>query len=264
MKTEFLRVPLANTAGKVDRENNRILGYIVAQEGPFKTGRGEFDLKSLRAITKLMNAEPTGLKSRWTHPIFNEEMGTFLGRAKNARVAKLMIPAGENQFKEINAVRADLYLDPTSFDTPQHGNLGKYIMDLADSDPGAFGSSLALSVNQEYRLTKSGQAEADDSGNPLPPIWRPLVLKASDVVGEGDATTSFLSVDQPGAALWLAVEALAKASPGATRDELEATTLAHLTSYLEHRFPKDEPSPAQADKNKRRRHEIDLRRRRNR
>ena len=41
--------PLGRGAIGVDRENNVLRGYVVAQLGPFKDGRGEFDVQLLRS-----------------------------------------------------------------------------------------------------------------------------------------------------------------------------------------------------------------------
>src|SRR4051812_26748106 len=107
----------------VDEEKKIIHGYVLAQEGPFKSeGRGEFDKQSIADIVRLAADHSNGLKSRFTHPSLSEDgLGKFLGRTKNIRV-------------DGTKARGDLHLDPTSFNTPS-GNLGGYVMDLAKSDP---------------------------------------------------------------------------------------------------------------------------------
>ena len=218
----------------VDREKNRIMGYVVAQEGPFKTeGRGEFDGKALRAIVKMMNEKPGGTKSRFTHPSLSADgLGSFLGRAHNARRDKMMQQQGGGMHKEIEIVRADLHLDPTSFETP-NGNLGKYVMDLAESDPEAFSTSLVLKADEEYRLAKDGTLAKDENGNPLPPLWRPTAIHASDIVDTGEAVDGFLSAGltadgMPDEVVRLGSQLLKKQFAGQSRKVMKARCLAWL------------------------------------
>ena len=123
----------------VDRKANVINGYVVAELGPFKSeGRGEFDLAALKKIVELGNAEGVGLKNRFAHPsLSGDGVGTFLGRAKNFR-----LEAGK-------MVRADMHLDPTAMKTPPKGGrpLGEYVMELAETDPAAFATSLVLQLH---------------------------------------------------------------------------------------------------------------------
>jgi hypothetical protein len=221
----------------VDREANVIRGYIVAQEGTFKpdADRGEFDKQSLRLIIKLMKEQPNGLKSRFAHPsLSNDGIGKFLGRAKKPRMAKTA--------DGIAAVRADLHLDPTSLNPSPAGGtpLGEYVMDLAESDPGAFSSSLALQTEKETRLDKSGRPKLDDEGHELPPLWRPTVLHASDVVDEGAAVDSFLSAETidglPDAVVRQGAELLDRQFLDATREEISGRCSGWLKRYLDYRF----------------------------
>jgi len=212
----------------VDRQNNILRGYIVAEKGPFKSpGRGEFDTPALQKIVELGNASPLGLKARFTHPgLSSDGLGNMLGRSKNFRME------GDS------AVRADLHFDPVAFDGPK-GNLGKYVMDLAESDPKAIGSSLVLTVDKTYRLDDNGQRKQGPDGE-LPPLWHPKKLRASDIVDEGDATNSLLSVedldDLPDHAVRMAFEALNQAFSGQDRETVKLRTEAFLERYLNHRF----------------------------
>lgn len=185
----WLKAPAAGPHVGVDRSNNVIRGYVVAQAGPFKSqGRGEFDHKALKLIWRQMRDNEsggrTGTKSRLGHPTLSADgLGAYLGRARNPQMSE----AGG-----VEAVRADLHLDPTSFSSPTHGNIGKYVMDLAESDPSALSSSLVLQVDEEWRLDSKGRKVRDDLGNELPPLWRPTRIHASDVVDTGDAVDDFL------------------------------------------------------------------------
>lgn len=178
---EWLRASAKAPPIGVDRENNIIRGYVVAQRGPFKSeGRGEFDDKSLSQIVSLMAAKSAGTKARFSHPSLSSDgIGTFLGRAKDPRL-------------DNDRVRADLYLDASSFDTP-NGNLGKYVLDLAESDPDALSSSLVLHTEKVSRLDGKGRPLTDDKGNELPPLWYPTAIHASDLVDTGDAVDGLLS-----------------------------------------------------------------------
>lgn len=236
-QSDWLRAGTSGPAIGVDREANVIRGYVVAQEGTFKpdADRGEFDKQSLRQIIKLMKAEPSGLKSRFAHPSLSDDgIGKFLGRVKKPRMAKTA--------DGIAAVRADLHLDATSLKPPPAGGtpLGEYVMDLAESDPDAFSSSLALQTEKETRLDKSGRPRLDDEGQELPPLWRPTVLHASDVVDEGAAVDSFLSAETidglPDAVVRRGAELLDKQFPDASREEVRDRCEGWLTRYLDHRF----------------------------
>lgn len=225
LRADGLGVPVG-----VDRDAGIIRGYAVAQRGPFKTpGRGEFDEDGLRAIVAQMNARPAGLKSRFAHPgLSSDGIGTFLGRARSARL-------------DGNTVRADLHLDPSSRSTPS-GDLGGYVMDLAQNDPEAFGSSLVLQAEKKLRLDAKGQRLKDEQGEDLPPLWYPRKLHASDVVDDGDAVhdgflAAGLDADElPDAALWQGGLILDRLFAGQPREAIEARTLAWLGRYLDRRF----------------------------
>ena len=182
----------------VDRATETIHGFIVAQEGPFKSnGRGEFDRQSLDAIRKLMAAAPSWLKSRFTHPdLSNDGLGKFLGRVTDPRLDFITHRESQGQLKmnRIAVVRGDLHIDPSSHDTPS-GDIGKYVMDLAESDPDAMSSSLVLKSDQEFRLKPDGTRQTDIDGELLPPLWRPVALHAVDVVDTGDAVDGLLSAN---------------------------------------------------------------------
>lgn len=164
--TEYLRAGVA--AGRpigVDEENKVINGYVVAEAGDFKTGRGKFDRESLAAIAKLINAAPDGMLVNYGH---NPDVGSsdaldaFLGRAKNASV-------------DGDKVRADMHLNPVAFLSHNGGvSRGERLLQRAKSDPASFATSLVLAADK----ARSGAG---------PPLWRPLAIQSSDVVYIGDA-----------------------------------------------------------------------------
>ncbi len=190
---QYLRATVVGRPVKVDREGEILYGYVVAQEGPFKSqGRGEFDELSLKQIVHLGNAARGGLKSRFTHPDMSSDgLGKLLGRAKNFTMSTTVNAAG----KSVRAVRADLHFDPSAHETPS-GDLSSYVMRLAETDPDAISSSVVVVPEQEFRRKKDGTLETDAEGNPLPPLWRPKQLHASDIVDTGDAVDGLLSAPQ--------------------------------------------------------------------
>ncbi|NQU20942.1 MAG: HK97 family phage prohead protease [Candidatus Nealsonbacteria bacterium] len=239
--TEWLRANATSSSIGVDHEAGAIRGYTVAQEGPFKSeGRGEFDQDSLRAIVRLMEGNgPLGTKSRFTHPdMSNDGLGKFLGRARRPRLAYL------DDRQERMCVRADLILDETALDEPVGGGkpLGRYVLDLATSDPDALSSSLVLTVDEETRLDSRGRPALDEKGNVLPPLWRPKAIHASDIVDTGDAVGALLSTDNlPDAIVRKASELLDAQFAGCSREVVEARCTAYFARYLSRRFGPAKP-----------------------
>lgn len=240
-QSDWLRVQTASQGIGVDRENNVINGFVMAQEGLFKTpGRGEFDEEALEMIVDLASAKPNGVKSRFAHPsLSGDGIGTFLGRAKNVRLERATVNderLAMNGERTVSLIRGDLHLDPSSFDTPS-GNLGKYVMDLAESDPDAMSSSLVIQADKLDRKDDSGKVIRDENGEPVAPLWRPKSLHASDVVDTGDAVDGFLSVEHlRDHAVRKASEFLDSQFAGASREVVEARCQEWLSTYLDLRF----------------------------
>lgn len=257
--TAWLRADVKAKTGTIDRERGIIHGVILAEEGPFKTeGRGEFDRQAIREIVRLAKGAAGGLKSRFAHPgLSSDGIGKFLGRFHDVRSDTILREAGKDAngrplTREVLAARGDLYLDKTALDEPVGGGkpLGIYVMDLAESDPDAFGTSLVLKTDQELRLDKQGRPLTDEAGNQLPPLWRPKMLHASDIVDTGDATNSFLSADLlaglPDAVVRQGCELLDRQFANQDRATVEARLSAFLRRYLDLRFggPEEEEPPA--------------------
>lgn len=245
-ETDWLRVRSSGAIG-VDRETNVLRGYVVALSGPFKARRGEFDERSLSQIVHLMSANEAGTKSRLSHPsLSGDGIGSFLGRAKNPRLSTATV-ARNGQKIDIPAVRADLHFDPTAFETPK-GNLAKYVMDLAESDPEALSSSLVLKSTKEDRLDEKKRPVRDDKGEVLPPLWRPTAIHASDIVDTGEAVDGLLSADGllPDTVVRLGSELIDEAFPDAARDVVEARLNAWVAEYLTARYGDAETPPLRA------------------
>lgn len=234
-KPERLRAGTKGRPVGVDRKARVLRGYVVAQLGPFKSdGRGEFDEKSLARIVELYADHKMGLKARFAHPNESSDgLGKFLGRSLGAYLGTAINAAGE----EVAAVRADLHFDASAFASPS-GNLGDYLLGLAESDPDALSSSLVLRVDREYRLERDGTRKLGADGQPLPPLWRPKKLFASDIVDEGDAVDGLLSVEPKWTNDYLSQgqALLNRLFAGQTRNVVRARCTAFLTKYLDQRF----------------------------
>ena len=118
---------------RVNRKDEVIAGFAVVTKGVTHDERGEFDDVALDSVVEFGNQSKGGIKSRFGHPnMSSTALGTFLGRTKNFR-------------RDGDVVRADLHIDRTAHETPD-GDLAGYVMNLAESDPGAFGSSMVISI----------------------------------------------------------------------------------------------------------------------
>ena len=254
-KPEWLRASVIGKPVGVDREAAVIRGAILAEEGQFKDGRGEFDRQAIRRTVKLANEKTGGLKSRFTHPTAtSDSLGKHLGRIRNARSDTVLREVGRDEngkplMQERLVARGDLHLDPTSLQEPPGGGkpLGEYIMDLAESDPDALGLSLVVKPEQTTRLDNRNRPLKDDKGNDLPPLWMPLEIHACDCVSEGDATHSFLSADilasLPDGIVRQGCQLLDAQFAGQEREVIKARLTAFVDRYLSHRFG-DEVEPS--------------------
>lgn len=243
-KPEWLRANAQGAVG-VDRANKAILGYVVAQEGAFlePDPRGEFDEKALKQIVKLMKLNKNGTKIRLGHPSLSDDgISKYMGRAKNPRLDRVTVNR-DGQQVELMAVRADAYLSETAFEGNPNGNLGEYMLARAEEDPDSLSSSLVLQVDEEYRLEKNGTRKLGDDGKPLPPLWRPLSIHASDFVDQGAAVNGLLSADAlaglPDAIVRQGCQLLDAQFAGQTRNVVQARLNAFVVRYLGYRFGSD-------------------------
>jgi len=150
---------------RVNRKDEVIAGFAVVTKGVTHDERGEFDDVALDSVVEFGNQSKGGIKSRFGHPnMSSTALGTFLGRTKNFR-------------RDGDVVRADLHIDRTAHETPD-GDLAGYVMNLAESDPGAFGSSMVIHWEEEFREKK--QVEGEE----LPPLIRVKKLMSVDVVDD--------------------------------------------------------------------------------
>lgn len=238
----WLRASVASRPVGVDRQAKMIRGMVIAQLGEFKDGRGQFDAAGLQRIVELTNAKSKGLRSNFTHATLSSDgLGKYLGRVRGAYMGTAV---DSRTGKTVQAARGDLHFDETAFNTP-NGDLATYIMDLTENDPEAISSSLVIEPNERFLTDAKGRTLTNDDGEPLPPVWEPVALHGSDIVGEGAAVDGLLSagidVDGlPDAVVRKGAEMLDQFFPGQPRDVIWARCTAWLARYLDAKFPAPE------------------------
>lgn len=133
---------------------------------------------------KIFAAGKQGVKARFTHPGLSADgLGTFLGRFKR--------PPGATSFHDLidgDTVRADLHIVDSAHGTPD-GDLAGYVLNLAEEDPGAFGTSIVFKHDQaaekKFRKLNSHDGEfvsPDDRNLNNYPHARLAELRAIDAV----------------------------------------------------------------------------------
>lgn len=153
-RRELFRAFAAETAPAprgVDRDARVIRGYAVITRGEALGHDMWIDEVLLAQVVEAGNAKSSGLKARFTHPgLCSDGLGKFLGRARNF-------------VRDGDVVRADLYLSDVASKSPE-GDLAGYLMDLADDDDKAFGTSIVFSRDfetEEKILSENGAVEKE-------------------------------------------------------------------------------------------------------
>lgn len=169
---------------RVDRRANVIFGAALMQAGDLNNGDARpwtVDAKTLAQAEQFASRSNNGIKARFTHPNMSSDgMGSYLGRWKNVRV-------------DGDTLRGDLHIADAAFNAPQ-GDLGSYVLELAESDPESFGVSLATRLDQDdlqsFEETEQRRqretAPAEYSRNKWP--MRFADVRAGDIVDEPAAT----------------------------------------------------------------------------
>ena len=169
----FRTTRTAEQPARVDRKANIIFGANLMQVGDLNDGDVRpwtVDAETLSQAQRLMSKSHNGAKARFTHPNMSSDgMGSYLGRWKNVRV-------------DGGTLRGDLHIADAAFKSPQ-GDLGTYVMDLAESDPQAFGVSLATKID-ENNLNDFKRKSEDGQKWPM----RFSDVRAGDIVDEPAAT----------------------------------------------------------------------------
>ena len=177
---EMLRTatPVATSAatrfdvGDVERTQGRkiLRNVVVAELGPFKDGRGQFNAQSLRTAANLMQATP--LAARFGHPSqFDDGVANVVGEWQNARF-------------EASKLKADLLFSSIARNLPGWGDVQSYVLTLAREMPWALNVSLVVAAEQIPQ--RRGE----------PRLWLPVRIQGADLVAVGAATNSLLGDDQ--------------------------------------------------------------------
>jgi hypothetical protein len=235
----------------VDRNKNVIFGAKLIEEGPLVEGdsRNWFvDGQTLQQVVDFGSRKNRGLKARFAHPSMSDDgLGTFLGYWRNLRV----VGQEPERF-----VVADLHLADSSFDTPK-GDLGNYVLDLAEQDPEAFGVSVAtLLADDMFDGPEDGDSESDDGSDgsdesdlDAPTALRIKGLHAADLVDTPAATRGGLfssvqdATDIPAAATWLVERHFAQYSPEAVLAKAHRFLERHYGRKISMTKLSSEPAP---------------------
>lgn len=176
--------PSRGAAPKVERtggfrRQGIIRGASIVTRGE-AAGHGMWlDGGFLQSVADNVNRFNKGVKSRFAHPsLSGDGLGTFLGRTMDATV-------------QGDQVLADIHFADAGHETPD-GDLASYVMDLAETDPEAFGVSIVFShdIGAEDRFTAKHKDEDGNFESPDPDNAQNLrharlaALHASDVVDE--------------------------------------------------------------------------------
>lgn len=222
MRADARGIALAEGAAPVDREGGDygaglIRGAAVITRGEARGHEMWIDREMLQQVhDALAAAGDTGVKARFTHPgLSSDGLGTYLGRWKNSRL-------------DGDVVRADLHLARSAHETPD-GDLATYVMDLAEEDPAAFGTSIVFrhdrDAEEQHRAThtKNGRFYSPDERNTEHyPHARLRELRAVDAVDSPAANPSGLFHRQDFIA---EAEAVTAYSLGLTTQRPELATL---------------------------------------
>ena len=128
----------------VDRELNVIEGVSVVTLGEAKGHGVHLDSEFLDEVTRLGADRKMGIKCRFGHPnMCNEALGTHLGWFKNFT-------------RDGDQVRADLHISEAADHSPK-GELGKYLLEMAESEENAFGTSIVFTPGNTYRKNSNGE-----------------------------------------------------------------------------------------------------------
>ena len=110
------------------------------------------DSEFIAQVSAAAQASPKGVKARFTHPsLSGDGLGTFLGRIQFDR-------------EQDGRVLGHLHLSQAAHRSPD-GDLGSYVMDLAEEDPSAFGASIVFDWDwpaMEQLLLDNGAQYVDD------------------------------------------------------------------------------------------------------
>ena len=176
----FRSLPLrAAPVVSVDRDQHIIYGVSAAQAVEALGHDMLLDGKTIAQVVEHGNAARNGVKSRFTHPgLSSTGLGKYLGRMRNFR-------------QEGDKAVADLHIADSAFKTPE-GDLGTYVMDMAEHDPDMFGMSMVIQGRRVWTLADGSEMDVEDfkegrrpeSATTEKPVIRVKQLMAVDAVDE--------------------------------------------------------------------------------
>lgn len=176
----FRSLPLrAASVVSVDRDQHIIYGVSAAQAVEALGHDMVLDGKTIGQLVEHGNAARNGVKSRFTHPgLSSTGLGKYLGRMRNFR-------------QEGDKAIADLHLADSAFKTPD-GDLGTYVMDMAENDPDMFGMSVVIQGRRVWTLADGTEMDVEDfkegrrpeNATTEKPVVRIKQLHAVDAVDE--------------------------------------------------------------------------------
>jgi uncharacterized small protein (DUF1192 family) len=171
---------------QINREQRVIAGAALCTRGE-ALGHGLWlDSTFIDQITELAKAASArGLKARFAHPgLCSDGLGTYLGRWKDCQ-------------RDGDVFRGTLHLSATAHSTPK-GDLAGYVLDLAEEDPTAFGTSIVFSCDigamerfeAKYKDAEGRFQSPDPDNTDSLPHARCAELFGCDVVDEPAANPS--------------------------------------------------------------------------
>lgn len=177
--------PLLFKHERIEREGGDsgaglIRGVSVISRGEALGHDMWIDHEFLAQTEKAINDSGSGgIKSRFTHPsLSGDGLGRLLGRIKNGKTI------GDQTF-------GDLHISETSRETPD-GDLGAYVMALAEKEPDMFGTSIVFSADEaaeaafmaEHQDSQGRFLSPDEDNRQQLPHTRLSELRADDLVDE--------------------------------------------------------------------------------
>lgn len=170
----FRSLPVKSQQLQVDRDQRVIYGVSAAQAVEALGHGVMLDGKSLDQLVTLGNANKRGVKSRFTHPGMSADgLGKYLGRLRDFR-------------RDGDKAIADLHLSALASKSPS-GDLGSYVMDMADSEPDMFGMSVVIDMSRVWRMADEvevGTEERPANALDALPVARIKQFVACDAVDE--------------------------------------------------------------------------------
>ena len=146
----FRSLPLrAEPVVSVDRDQHIIYGVSAAQAVEALGHDMILDGRTIAQVVEHGNSARNGVKSRFTHPgLSSTGLGKYLGRLRDFR-------------QEGDKALADLHLADSAFKTPE-GDLGTYVMDMAEHDPDMFGMSMVIQGRRVWTLADGSEMDVED------------------------------------------------------------------------------------------------------